>query len=151
MIGRSTGRRRRDSPAEAAPFSGSRVVVPPSPFASLLPTFGLLRFAIALAWGLFVPRLFRGDGDVGRHSRISQDTLAGGRIPTADAAAGLAEVAVLSALLVATATWASYRVGALVGAGTLLASMAASLRFRSSRSSASNPAGRRCTGTRWPS
>ena len=110
-------------------------------------------FSGSLAYALFGTRLFRGDGDVGRHLRVGHDILAAGRIAgvdvyshtmrgqpfvpyewlsevavaLADRAAGLAGVAALSAILFAAATWIAYRLARLAGGGPLLAGLAASL------------------------
>jgi len=119
----------------------------------VIPTFGLLIFAVGFIRGLVGLRLLRGDGDVGRHIRVGQDILATGRIPAvdtyshtmrgapfvpyewlsevlvgkADALSGLAGVAVLSALVFGATSWVAYRIARLVGSGPLFAILAAGL------------------------
>jgi len=126
---------------------------PPPLLGRLVPSFGVALFSGALAYALFGARLFRGDGDVGRHLRVGHDILEAGRIggidvyshtmrgqpfvpyewlsevlvALADRAAGFAAVASLTALLFAAATWVAYRVARLTGAGPLLGGLTASL------------------------
>jgi len=117
------------------------------------PTPGTAISAIALAWGLFGFRLFRIDGDVGRHIRVGREILRSGEIPRtdifshtmfgepfvpyewlselsfamADQIAGLTGVAVLSSLLFAATSLVVYSTVRRIGAGPLFASLAAAL------------------------
>lgn len=117
------------------------------------PTAGTALAAVALAWSLFGIRLFRIDGDVGRHIRVGREILRSGEIPrtdllshtmfgepfvpyewlsevcfaVADRIAGLTGVAVLSGLLFAGTTLVVYAAARRIGAGPLFASLATGL------------------------
>jgi len=112
----------------------------------LVPTTGTVITAAALGWSLFGVRLFRNDGDVGRHVRLGRYILETGTIPrvdhfshtmsgqpfvpyewlsevifaAADALGGLPAVAVLTSLLFAAATLVVFRLCVLLGGGPLL-------------------------------
>lgn len=117
------------------------------------PTPGSVVAVAALAWALFGMRLFRIDGDVGRHVRLGRHMLETGRIPRidqfshtmsgepfvpyewlsevafalADRIAGLTGVAVLSSLLFAATVFVVYRLSRRLGTGPLVSGMVAGL------------------------
>ena len=119
----------------------------------LVPTTGTVIAAAALVWSLFGVRLFRNDGDVGRHVRLGRYILESGTIPrvdhfshtmsgqpfvpyewlsevifaAADALGGLPAVAVLTSLLFAAATLVAFRLCVLLGGGPLLAAAVSTL------------------------
>jgi hypothetical protein len=119
----------------------------------LVPTTGTVIAAAALGWSLFGVRLFRNDGDVGRHIRVGRFILESASIPrvdhfshtmtgqpfvpyewlsevifaSADRMGGLPAVAVLSSLLFAAATLVVLRLCILLGAGPLLAAAVSTL------------------------
>ncbi|MCL7938619.1 MAG: hypothetical protein M8844_10685 [marine benthic group bacterium] len=119
----------------------------------LVPTTGTVITAAALGWALFGVRLFRNDGDVGRHVRLGRHILETGTIPrvdhfshtmsgepfvpyewlsevafaVADHLGGLPGVAVLTGILFAAATLVVFRLCVLLGAGPLLAAAVSTL------------------------
>jgi len=121
--------------------------------ASLLPTSGTVIVTAAVGWALFGVRLFRNDGDVGRHIRLGRYILESGTIPrvdlfshtmsgqpfvpyewlsevifaAADRMGGLPAVAVLTSLLFAGAALVVFRLCVLLGAGPLLAAAISTL------------------------
>jgi hypothetical protein len=117
------------------------------------PTPGSVLSVAALAWGLFGMRLFRIDGDVGRHIRVGRHILETDQIPRvdlfshtmsgkpfvayewlsevsfalADRIAGLTGVAVMSSLLFASTVYIVYTMVRRIGTGPLLAGATAGL------------------------
>ncbi len=117
------------------------------------PTPGTVISIVALGWALFGIRLFRIDGDVGRHIRLGRHILTTGQIPHTDIfshtmrgqpfvpfewlsevsfagvdrVAGLTGVAVLSALLFSASSLIVYSIIRRSGAGPLYASVIATV------------------------
>lgn len=120
---------------------------------ALVPTTGTIVAASALGWALFGVRLFRNDGDVGRHIRVGRYILDTGTIPrvdhfshtmsgqpfvpyewmsevvfaAADGMGGLPAVAALTGVLFAATTLVVFRLTVLLGAGPLLAAAVSTL------------------------